>query len=454
MSSSDEDEKKKRSIHEMFGDDDSDDEEDNIRPVSTSATTADASGLFGSDSESDDDEKPAKKAAPVRAPPAKKAKSSSSSSKRRDRPSSKSSSRRDDDDDDDDNAGRRRRRADSGDEYDSGDEVVRTREDDEFIDQEDDLADVLGEYDQEDQKFDDERPLEDDPRQPGRTKDEDYFEQTLKSLKTGRRSKMQLSVQEQEQIVQEVLYRLDKAHADDLASIAERRPALERIKYVDEAVRVLRKHQLQPTFLDFDLLSFIKKWIQPLDDGTLPNLGVRTKLLHMVARLPVMKEHLKRSGFGKVVMMLWKHPEETRENKELCRDLIERWSRAVFEKTLDYSKLAELEAEKAENMGYRRPDRRSSAQKTASSSSRDGANPFSGHSSEPKDGPVSERAMLPQQLRFDFVHRPQPKVELQAASKAKVETDSRKGRLAKRMQEIARPGRKGKRAVSLSIEGR
>jgi hypothetical protein len=206
--------------------------------------------LFGSDSESDDEEdrKPKKKAAP----PPKKAKSSASSSskKRRassDRGSSAKASRSSKDD-------RPRRPSDSGDEYDSGDDVVRTREDDAFIDNDDDLADVMDEYN-DDQKFDDERPVGEDEGDENR-KQSDFFDDTLKSLKTGRgRRKMHLSVQEQEQIVQEVLYRMDKAHADDLASMAKRSPALERIKYVDEAIRVLRKLQLQPTFLDFDLLS-------------------------------------------------------------------------------------------------------------------------------------------------------------------------------------------------------
>lgn len=445
MSSSDEDEKKKASINEMFGDDDSDDDLDTgMRATSSSATTADASGLFGSDSESEEERKPKKKAVP----PPKKLKASASKKRRSggDRGAPPKASRASQDD-------RPTRGEGSGDEYDSGDDVVRTKEDDDFIDGDDDLEDVLGEYDEDNQKFDDERPL---PEDEGKRKEEDFFDSTLRSLKTGRgRRKMNLSVQEQEQIVQEVLYRMDKAHADDLASIAERKPALERIKYVDEAIRALRKHQLQPTFLDFDLLSFIKKWIQPLEDGSLPNLGVRTKMLQMVANLPVMKEHLKRSGFGKVVMLLWKHPSETRENKDLCRDLIERWSRAVFDKTLDYSKLAELEAEKAENMGYRRPDQRPAQKKSYMNRGGDSANPFSGRSSEPRDGVVTERAIMPKALRVDFLHRPQPKVELQQQAQQKVENaETRKSRLAKRMQEIARPGRKGKRAVSVSIEGR
>ncbi|EGZ22870.1 hypothetical protein PHYSODRAFT_324166 [Phytophthora sojae] len=172
-----------------------------------------------------------------------------------------------------------KRRRDDGDEFDSGEEAVATKEDDDFIDRGDDLADVLGEYDDDRQQFDDERPLGGEPEQTQQHKD-DFFDRTLKSLKTDRsRTKLSLSPQEMEQITQEVLYRMDKAYADDLASIAERRPALEKIKFVDSA--------LHPMLLDLDLLTIVKKWIQPLEDGSLPNVGLRTKMLQMVSKMTV-----------------------------------------------------------------------------------------------------------------------------------------------------------------------
>ncbi|KAG1691961.1 hypothetical protein DVH05_025941 [Phytophthora capsici] len=429
MGSSDEDERKKRSINEMFGDEDSDDSGNEQIPHTSTTTTADASGLFGSDSESDEEEeKPAKRPS---SPPSKRVKKS-----------------RDDDKD--------RKRRPEGDEYDSGDEVVANKDDDDFIDGDDDLADVLGEYAEDRQQFDDERPL-DEPEQTQQQKD-DFFDRTLKSLKTGRsRTKLSLSPQEMEQITQEVLYRMDKAYADDLASIAERRPALEKIKFVDNALHILRKIQFQPMLLDFDLLTIVKKWIQPLDDGSLPNVGLRTKMLEMVSKMPVFKEHLKRSGLGKVVMVLMKHPQETPENKELCRSLVERWSRAVFNKTLDFSKLAELEAEKAENEIYRRRERARRQKKSKSKvrTTERGGNVFSGRNADPDVKPdISERAELPEQLHIDFLLRPQSKIDMNAVQAKKVDPDSRKARLAKRMQEIARPGRKTKRATGVSIEGR
>ncbi|KAG7389078.1 hypothetical protein PHYPSEUDO_011347 [Phytophthora pseudosyringae] len=422
-----EDERKKRSINEMFGDEDSDDSGDEQIPRTTATTTtADASGLFGSDSESDEEkEKPAKRPA---SPPAKRVKKA-----------------RDDD-----------KRRDEGDEYDSGEEAAVTKEDDDFIDRDDDLADVLGEYDDERQQFDDERPL--DEPQPTQEQKDDFFDRTLQSLKTGRsRAKLNLSPQEMEQITQEVLYRMDKAYADDLASIAERRPALEKIKFVGNALHVLRKIQFQPMLLDFDLLTIVKKWIQPLEDGTLPNVGLRTKMLEMVSKMPVFKEHLKRSGLGKVVMLLMKHPQETPENKELCRSLVERWSRAVFNKTLDFSKLAELEAEKADNEVYRRRERarRQKKSKDKSRPTDRGGNVFNARSADPNAKlDVSERAELPEQLHIDFLLRPQSKIDMNAVQAKKADPDSRKARLAKRMQEIARPGRKTKRATGVSIEGR
>lgn len=73
---------------------------------------------------------------------------------------------------------------------------------------------------------------------------------------------------------------------------------------------------------------------------------------------------------------------------------------------------------------------------------------------KPADSNASDRAALPQQLRFDFLHRPRPKVEMNNNPTKKADPDSRKFRLAKRMQDIAKPGKKGKRAVSVSIEGR
>ncbi|TDH69293.1 hypothetical protein CCR75_005017 [Bremia lactucae] len=439
------DEHKKRSINEMFGDEDSDDSGDEHIPP-TSVTTADASGLFGSDSESDDRESATKRQV---APPPNRIKSET------ERPA-------------------------DGDEYDSGGDAVATKEDDDFIDGDDDLADVLGEYDQDRQHFDDERPLEE--LAPPQEQKDDFFDRTLKSLKTGRaRSKLNLSPQEMEQITQEVLYRMDKAYTDDLASIADRRPALEKIKFVDNALHILRKLQFQPMLLDFDLLTewidwmenktsireqIVKKWIQPLENGALPNVGLRTKMLEMVSKMPVFKEHLKRSGLGKVVMLLMKHPQETRENKELCRSLVERWSRAVFNKTLDFSKLAELEAEKADNEIYRRRERalmcisvgnrrRQKKSKIKARAAERGGNVFNGRSTEFDVKPdVSERAELPEQLHIDFMLRPQSKVDMNAVQAKKVDPDSRKARLVKRMQEIAKPGRKTKRSTGVSIEGR
>lgn len=405
----------------MFGDEDSDDSGDEHIPP-TSVTTADASGLFGSDSESDDRESATKRQV---APPPNRIKSET------ERPA-------------------------DGDEYDSGGDAVATKEDDDFIDGDDDLADVLGEYDQDRQHFDDERPLEE--LAPPQEQKDDFFDRTLKSLKTGRaRSKLNLSPQEMEQITQEVLYRMDKAYTDDLASIADRRPALEKIKFVDNALHILRKLQFQPMLLDFDLLTIVKKWIQPLENGALPNVGLRTKMLEMVSKMPVFKEHLKRSGLGKVVMLLMKHPQETRENKELCRSLVERWSRAVFNKTLDFSKLAELEAEKADNEIYRRRERarRQKKSKIKARAAERGGNVFNGRSTEFDVKPdVSERAELPEQLHIDFMLRPQSKVDMNAVQAKKVDPDSRKARLVKRMQEIAKPGRKTKRSTGVSIEGR
>ncbi|RHY32999.1 hypothetical protein DYB32_001985 [Aphanomyces invadans] len=352
-----------------------------------SAVNESASGLFGSDSESDADEQPKKL---KKATPAPKKKSASKPPKPAQRKPQRSAA----DDDDEDSLKPPPR----------GKEVVRTKDDEAFIDDEDDLGGVLDEYNQEKQDDDDDDEGERYSRGGGGRED-DYFEETLKSMKSGRgRSKMKLSPQEIESLVQ--------------------------LKLVDKLAILLRKVQLQLPMLDFNLLEVGR----------------------MCCSLGLDKEHLKRSGFGKVIMILWKHPDESPENKEVCRQLIDRWSRNVFSKTLDFSKLGELEAEKREANGgaLSRPDRRLPSRGMEAVRNKG----FLNKAAPTETSGGSERVRMPEQIRIDFTMRPQPKVDATQIPSTKLDPESKKARLMKRMQVIARPTKRAKRAVKMSIEGR
>ena len=47
------------------------------------------------------------------------------------------------------------------------------------------------------------------------------------------------------------------------------------------------------------------------------------------------KEQLKKSRLGQVVMFLYKLPDETAGNRRMAKELVERWSRPIFEQYRD-----------------------------------------------------------------------------------------------------------------------
>jgi transcription factor SPN1 len=66
-------------------------------------------------------------------------------------------------------------------------------------------------------------------------------------------------------------------------------------------------------------------------------------LLSILPKLHIESDHLRESGLGKVIMFLWKSPKETKENKIIAQELIQTWSRPIFQLSLNYKEHADHE---------------------------------------------------------------------------------------------------------------
>lgn len=108
-------------------------------------------------------------------------------------------------------------------------------------------------------------------------------------------------------------------------------------------------------------------WLDPLPDGSLPDLTLRTALYQILdgpvqrfiddfqlekSRGTKGKHH--HNGLGMQVMFLWKHPKEIESNKKLLAKLIERWMRPLLALTTDYRKLADFEEKQKREIAQRK----------------------------------------------------------------------------------------------------
>ena len=226
---------------------------------------------------------------------------------------------------------------DESDAYDSGEEVVKTAEDDAFIDKEDDNADIVAEYEEDEQHFDDERPQGDRSRShnsaAANDADQDPLSATLRGMKRKRTD--ELSEMHKSEIAQDLLYKMDRAAKDDQELYLRKQPAVNKLNLLSKVQRLAGIKDLQLSLLDFDLLGALRVWIEPKDKKTLPSLSVRTAIYEMLRKLPIQLDHLKRSGIGKVLVSISKHEMETPANKLIIRELIDKWSRPIFGKSAD-----------------------------------------------------------------------------------------------------------------------
>ncbi|WCJ20675.1 Transcription elongation factor (TFIIS) family protein [Euphorbia peplus] len=303
-----------------------------------------------------------------------------------------------------------------------------------------------------------------EPRSPGDApqaeegEEDDEIKELFKMGK--RRKKNEKSPAEMALLVENVMAELEVTAEEDADLNRNGKPAINKLKKLPLLTEVLSKKQLQQEFIDHGVLTLLKNWLEPLPDGSLPNINIRAAILKILSDYPIdleqtdRREQLKRSGLGKVIMFLSKSDEETTSNRKLAKDLVDKWSRPIFNKSTRFEDMRNIDDDRA----YRRPAVRRPVNNSAGMESRDGDLDLD-ISKEKKSGQSSasrQHASRPEATPLDFLVRPQSKIdpeEVRARAKQIVQ-DQRRLKMNKKLQQLKAPKKKQLQATKLSVEGR
>ncbi|CAK9173460.1 unnamed protein product [Ilex paraguariensis] len=302
-------------------------------------------------------------------------------------------------------------------------EGVRTLDDDNFID--DTGVDP-----------DDRYGIENEPHSPGDAPEAEEGEEDdeIKQLFKGKKKKKtEKSAAEIALLVESVMAELEFVAEEDAELNRQSKPAINKLKKLPLLTEVLSKKQLQQEFLDHGVLALLKTWLEPLPDGSLPNINIRAAVLKILTDFPIdleqydRREQLKKSGIGKVIMFLSKSDEETTANRRLAKDLVDKWSRPIFNKSTRFEDMRNFDDER---VLFRRPSVKKSMNKAAGMESRDDDLDLAEFSQESKSGQSSSRqhASRPEAMTMDFLVRPQSKIdpdEIRARAKQVVQDQRR-----------------------------
>ncbi|KAM9443031.1 uncharacterized protein ACWYII_014773 isoform 1-T1 [Salvelinus alpinus] len=280
-------------------------------------------------------------------------------------------------------------------------------------------------------------------------------------------------ISDADDVVSAMITKMTEAAEEDRTLNAQKKPALKKLTLLPTVVMHLKKQDLKETFIDSGVMSAIKEWIGPLPDKSLPALKIREDLLKILQELPsVSQETLKHSGIGRAVMFLYKHPKESRPNKDLALKLINEWSRPIFGLTSNYKGMTREERQQRD-LDQQMPQKRrlSQPQKMERSKEPDVFSPqqlssggqtphrdlekvLTGEEKalRPGDPGFCARARVPMPSNKDYVVRPKWNVESESRAAPVKKGMSRVDKQLRRFADIKRMTKTG-HAVKISVQG-
>jgi len=232
------------------------------------------------------------------------------------------------------------------------------------------------------------------------------------------------------------------AEADKIAN-KEKKPAINKLQMLPEVIDQLSKVHLRKMFLDCEVLSAIKLWLDPLPDGSLTNVKIREGLLRALLKFKELSPNqLRSSGIGRNIMKFSQNQSETKLNRKLAAQLIHQWSRPIFEISAEWSDLGPTDIDPTLlPIPQKRPEKSKQRKSVNDILSPD-------KSSSKEKGGSQYHASIPTRSDMNFTIRPVSNVLPKEARKSK-----KPGRFEKYFQSLSQRDR-SVRALQMSVEGR
>lgn len=263
-------------------------------------------------------------------------------------------------------------------------------------------------------------------------------------------------ISDTDDIIVEIIKEMKAAAEEDKELNLAKRAATKKLKLLPVVVPQLKKLDLKGAFLDQGVLHVMAEWLAPLPDKSLPHLQIREHMLRLLGEFPPLDQgFLKSSGIGRAVMYLYKHPKESKDNRERAGRLINEWARPIFNLNTNYSSISKEEREQKdfERMPQKRKIRmESTEEEPPSKKDIDRALTGEDKSLRPGEKGWVARARVPMPSTKDYVVRPKWNCDTEFVKNTKKTVT----RLDKHMRMIQERKKKSKaqRAVTISIEGR
>ncbi|XP_067136084.1 protein IWS1 homolog [Centruroides vittatus] len=263
-------------------------------------------------------------------------------------------------------------------------------------------------------------------------------------------------INDSDDLIAEIINQMRVSAEEDRQLNKNKAAATKKLKLLPMVVSQLRKHDLKEAFLDQGILSVMAEWLSPLPDRSLSHLQIRDNMLRLLAEFPPIDQGLlKSSNIGRAVMYLYKHPKETKENRERAGKLISEWARPIFNLNTNFHSMSKEEREQRdfEHMPKKRKLRLESGEGGVVKQDIERALSAEDKALRPGDKGWIARARVPMPSMKDYVVRP----------KWNVETDIGRGSNRKQVTRLDKHIRnfrekkklsKVQRAVTISIEGR